>query len=48
MPQVKKYNDVPKDEVGDAVQLAIDAGAIKVVVEANDDGTTCIVTVTKP
>ena len=48
MPRTRVYDDVPKDEVGEKVQLSIDAGATKVVVELNDDNTTCTVTVTKP
>ena len=41
------YPDVPKDEVGTAVQDQIDAGAKKVTVTPNDDKTTCTVVVVK-
>jgi hypothetical protein len=39
------FDDVPKDGVGAFVQNWIDAGAKKVTVVPNADGTTCTVTV---
>lgn len=45
MPKKKVIDDVPKDEVGECVQLHIDAGATRVTVVANSDDATCKVTV---
>ena len=45
--QKQTYPDVPTDEVGDMVQNQIDAGAKKVTVALNDDGTTCTVVIVK-
>lgn len=39
------YPDVPKDEVGEMVQTQIDAGAKRVTVTPNANGTTCTVVV---
>jgi hypothetical protein len=42
---VQSYPDVPNDQVGTMVQNCIDAGAKRVTVTPNADGTTCTVTV---
>jgi hypothetical protein len=42
---LETYNNVPNDEVGTMVQNQIDAGAKKVTVTPNNDGTTCTVVV---
>ena len=39
------YPEVPKDDVGNEVQDYIDAGAKKVIVTPNPDGTTCTMVV---
>lgn len=44
MPK-KIFTKVPKDEVGEFVQLHIDAGATRIKVVVDSDGTTCTVTV---
>ena len=41
----RRFNDVPKDKVGEMVQEFIDAGATKVTVVLDGDGQTCTVTV---
>ena len=45
MPKKKVIDDVPKNEVGECIQLHIDAGAMRVTVVPNSDDATCRVTV---
>ena len=42
---MKIFKDVPKADVGECVQLHIDAGAMRITVVPNPDGLTCTVTV---
>lgn len=40
-------NDVPVDEVGDCIQLHVDAGATRITAKINPDGTTFTITIVK-